>query len=63
VHLAYLGHPLTGDFLYGQEGTLSRPALHSAQLAFLHPMTGEKLTFSQPLPPDMAALLAEGENF
>ena len=58
VHMAYLGHPLTGDFLYGQEALdlISRPALHSAQLTIRHPITGQVLDFSAPLPADMAAL-------
>lgn len=58
VHLAHLGHPVAGDFLYGTEdpGLIPRPALHSAQLSFLHPVTARRLTFSQPLPPDMARL-------
>lgn len=59
VHLAYLGHPLTGDFLYGREAPelISRPALHSWRLALVHPVTGQSLSFCQPLPGDMAALL------
>ena len=59
VHMAYLGHPLVGDFLYGTESSLiSRPALHSARLAFLHPITGMRLEFTQPIPQDMERLLA-----
>jgi len=59
VHMAYLGHPLTGDFLYGTEDPdlISRTALHSHQLHFLHPITGEPLHFIQPLPEDMLRLL------
>ena len=58
VHMAHIGHPLTGDFLYGTEAPelISRPALHSAELSFRHPITKEQLTFSQPLPEDMARL-------
>ncbi len=61
VHLAWLGHPLVGDFLYGREcpEAIRRPALHSAELSFRHPITGERLSFSQPLPEDMAALLED----
>ena len=61
VHMAYLGHPLTGDFLYGREDRtlISRPALHSAELSFLHPLTGRLLSFSRPMPGDMAALLSD----
>lgn len=59
VHMAYLGHPLTGDFLYGTENPalIPRPALHSASLSFRHPLTGAQMDFSLPLPPDMAHLL------
>ena len=60
VHLAHLGHPLTGDFLYGQElPGLGRPALHSWKLALTHPVTGDILSFCQPLPPALKALLTE----
>jgi 23S rRNA pseudouridine1911/1915/1917 synthase len=57
VHMAYLGHPLLGDFLYGTQGKLGmmRTALHSAQISCVHPSTGKPLIFSLPLPPDMAA--------
>ena len=58
VHMAHIGHPLTGDFLYGTEdpALIGRPALHSGQLAFLHPITKQPLAFSAPLPEDMARL-------
>ena len=59
VHMAHLGCPLTGDFLYGREdkALISRPALHSARLVLRHPVTGEAMEWSSPLPADMAALL------
>jgi len=59
VHMAHLGHPLTGDFLYGAEDhtLITRTALHSHELSFLHPITGEALHFAQPLPEDMEGLL------
>ena len=59
VHMAALGHPLAGDTLYGAEDAklLARPALHSYYLRFTHPLTGEKLVFTAPLPDDMAALM------
>lgn len=59
VHMAHIGHPLTGDFLYGVEdrALIPRPALHSAELSFLQPVTGERLEFSLPLPEDMARLI------
>ncbi len=59
VHMAYVGHPLAGDFLYGTEDAdlIPRPALHSAQLELCQPFTGEKLSFASPLPTDMARLM------
>ncbi|MDE6260179.1 MAG: RluA family pseudouridine synthase [Oscillospiraceae bacterium] len=61
VHMAHIGCPLTGDFLYGTENRalIDRPALHSAYLELAHPITGERLVFSAPLPDDMAALIPE----
>lgn len=59
VHMAYLGCPLAGDFLYGTENPelISRPALHSARLELKQPFTGERLAFESPLPGDMAGLI------
>ena len=59
VHLAHLGHPLLGDFLYGAEepDLIPRPALHSWRLALRHPITGKELLFTAPVPADMAGLL------
>lgn len=59
VHMAHIGCPLTGDFLYGVEdpALISRPALHSARLALRHPVTGEELAWELPLPEDMSELL------
>lgn len=61
VHMAHIGCPLVGDFLYGTERRelIARPALHSTRLSLRHPVTGEKLYFSAPIPGDMAALSAE----
>jgi len=63
VHMASLGCPLVGDFLYGEEveSLPDRFALHSAYLSLRHPISGAKLAFSSPLPEALAALLkAEG---
>ena len=59
VHLAHIGHPLIGDFLYGEEdqALIPRPALHSWKLSLRHPVTGQDLNFTAPMPADMAALL------
>lgn len=54
IHMKYLGHPLIGDYLYNPDMRhISRQALHSARLSFVHPMTGEAMTFEAPLPEDM----------
>ena len=59
VHMAHIGCSLTGDFLYGRsnQALIARPALHSARLELTHPITGERLFFSIPLPADMATLI------
>ncbi len=59
IHMAYIGHPLIGDWLYGTRSCdIDRPALHSHRLAFLNPFTGERMTFDSPLPSDMKHLLS-----
>ena len=60
VHMAHIGHPLTGDFLYGTEdhSLISRPALHSARLSLRHPVTGETLELTAPLPDDLEKKVA-----
>jgi 23S rRNA pseudouridine1911/1915/1917 synthase len=70
VHLQAIGHPVAGDPEYGTPGALGlgRQFLHAARLAFAHPVTGEQVDVSSPLPPDLAAVLArleaaaDGEN-
>lgn len=71
VHLAYAGHGLVGDQTYGGRRTLPaalgrgaavgnafpRQALHAATLGFVHPVTGERMEFSSPLPADIAGLI------
>ena len=73
VHLAHAGHGLVGDPLYGGRRAPSaralgaaaseairsfpRQALHAGILGFLHPVTGKRLRFEAPLPPDMAGLV------
>ena len=56
--MAHIGHPLTGDFLYGTEDRdlIPRPALHSWQIELTHPVTGARLTLEAPLPEDMGKL-------
>lgn len=59
VHMAYLGHPLAGDWLYGTEDKtlIARPALHSYELLFTQPVTGLELHFTAPIPQDMQRLM------
>lgn len=59
VHLAALGCPVAGDFLYGTELAClpGRFALHSAYVRLRHPVTGEWLERESPLPPALGALL------
>jgi 23S rRNA pseudouridine1911/1915/1917 synthase len=61
VHLESIGHPVVGDSTYGgARSSLSapRPMLHAAQLAFLHPISGQSMSFEAEMPDDMKALLA-----
>lgn len=72
VHLAHRNHPLVGDPVYGGRATLprgaqahlvealrafKRQALHAQTLGFIHPRTGEKLSFTAPIPADMQGLI------
>lgn len=60
VHMKHIGHPLIGDSLYAPEYMLmDRQALHSYQLEFTHPITGEQLILKQDLPKDMQRLLMD----
>ena len=61
VHMAHLGCPLVGDFLYGREEAAlpRRTALHAWELSLRHPVTGEALRWTSPLPEELSALLGE----
>ncbi len=53
VHMAYVGHPLVGDPVYGykkQKFSLVGQALHAQKLGFIHPTSGEYMEFQSPLP-------------
>ena len=61
VHLRSIGHPVVGDARYGgerQSFPLDRPFLHAERLELSHPVTGEPLTFTSPLPDDLHLVLA-----
>lgn len=64
VHLAHLGHPIVGDFLYGTEldELPGRFALHAAHIALDHPITHARIERASPLPPELANLLQEPEE-
>ena len=59
VHMAYTGHPVTGDPVYGIKNTrgMDGQALHAGELTLIHPATGEPVTFKAPLPEDFEKLL------
>ena len=58
VHFASIGHPITGDDLYGSPSdAIERHALHAHTLTFPHPTIQEEQTVTAPLPPDMARLI------
>ena len=63
IHLKHLGFPLVGDYLYNPDMEyISRQALHSFRLSFPHPITGEVMDFTVPLPEDMRNILTERSN-
>ncbi len=54
VHMAYIGHPLLGDDLYGTSSPLiNRQALHAYKVNFIHPLTKKIITIKSELPKDM----------
>jgi len=59
AHFAAIGHPLTGDVTYGgaRRYGLERQFLHAHRLAFHHPFSDERLSFTSPLPGDLQAAL------
>ncbi|MDO7907391.1 RluA family pseudouridine synthase [Paenibacillus sp. JX-17] len=69
VHMTHIGCPLIGDKMYRLEEqnlpaaaaldtSIGRQALHASELAFVHPVTKERMIFEAPLPPDMEQLEA-----
>ncbi len=67
VHMTHIGHPLLGDPAYGRPKKpvsdllkslqFERQALHAAVLGFIHPKSGESITLTSSIPPDMLELL------
>ena len=59
-HMAYLGHPLEGDDLYGGRlDKIQRQALHCGKLDFVHPITKQPITVTAPIPDDMKNISQE----
>ncbi|WP_261816714.1 23S rRNA pseudouridine(1911/1915/1917) synthase RluD [Vibrio gallicus] len=71
VHMSYLQHPLLGDIAYGGRARIpkgasekltemirsfDRQALHAVMLKFIHPTTGEEMSFHAPVPDDMVQM-------
>ncbi|NOX26507.1 MAG: RluA family pseudouridine synthase [Deltaproteobacteria bacterium] len=67
VHTAHLGTPVAGDPVYGRKNILyhklgiTRQLLHAWRLTFIHPRTGERMTFTAPMPADMVSVINELE--
>ena len=60
VHMAYIGHPILGDTVYGAKKPvpgLTGQCLHATGLRFVHPRTGEPVELHCPLPPEFTAML------
>jgi len=59
AHLAYLGHPVVGDSLYGvnKNTSPSRLALHASELGFVHPVTHKKMRFHSKPPKEFQGMI------
>ena len=65
VHMAYIGHPILGDTVYGAKKPvpgLTGQCLHATGLRFVHPRTGEPVDLHCPLPPEFTAMLQKLQN-
>lgn len=62
VHFSYIGHPLIGDDMYGEDTSmLQRQALHSCHLHLVHPVTEEYMAFDLALPDDLEEIIQKSE--
>jgi len=57
VHMKHLGHPVLGDTVYGNPGTIDRQALHAEMIGIEHPSSGEYIEFHAPVPDDMMSII------
>lgn len=65
VHMAYLGHPVAGDAVYGPRKVITRlngQCLHAKHIGFVHPITNEYLEFESDLPEYFTSFLNYLEN-
>ena len=63
VHMAYIGHPVLGDDVYGKPYKgLDGQCLHARKIGFIHPATGEYMEFSSELPEYFQAVLRKLEK-
>lgn len=57
VHLSYIGHPLLGDKLYGENDNYQRCMLHSKKVEFYHPVLKKNMTIEAKLPKDFNEII------
>ena len=62
VHMAYIGHPITNDKVYGKENTSFGQYLHASKLEFIHPITKKEIIVEAPLPIEFEEKLKELEG-
>ena len=65
VHMAYIGHPLAGDAVYGPKKVITNlngQCLHAGEIGFVHPKTNEYMEFTSPLPDYFTAFLKRLER-
>lgn len=65
VHSKFIGHPIVGDPVYGyknQKFSLNGQLLHAVKLELTHPVTGERMTFTAPLPDYFLNVLSKLDN-
>ena len=62
VHMAYIGHPVTNDKVYGKEKTSFGQYLHASKLEFIHPITKKEIIVEAPLPIELEEKLKELEG-
>ena len=65
VHMAYCGHPVAGDPVYGNDkksAYLNGQCLHALKIGFIHPIKGEYMEFSSPLPDYFTGFLNKISN-